>query len=152
MSYERPHPGPLPRARADWPFVWDVAHDVYFRPESGGLLLSPCDESELPPGIPDVDPAAIDLLHRKLSHHLPALADVPLARTWAGLRTFAPDKRFVIGPDPLLPGFFWAAGLGGHGVTTSHAAGALAAELVERPESDAGNPFSPARFAAARRD
>src|SRR3990172_5711176 len=32
-------------ASSNWPIVWDVSHEVYFRPESGGLLLSPCDES-----------------------------------------------------------------------------------------------------------
>ena len=29
-----------------WPFLWDVSTEVYFRPEEGGLLLSPCDESD----------------------------------------------------------------------------------------------------------
>jgi D-arginine dehydrogenase len=142
--------GRFPRASPDWPFVWDVAHEVYFRPESDGLLLSPCDESECAPGIPEVDPAAIELLSEKVRRHLPGLGDLPVARSWAGLRSFAPDGRFVIGPDPALPGLFWAAGLGGHGVTSSAGVGALAAELVERPERDAGNPFSPARFASAR--
>ena len=36
----------------DWPFIWDIATEVYFRPEEGGrpedggLLSSPCDEAE----------------------------------------------------------------------------------------------------------
>ena len=29
------------RIDADWPFIWDVEHGLYFRPESGGLLLRP---------------------------------------------------------------------------------------------------------------
>ncbi|MEA2062541.1 MAG: FAD-dependent oxidoreductase, partial [Gemmatimonadota bacterium] len=39
-----------------WPYVWDVAHEVYFRPESAGLLFSPCDESRSVPKLPAVDP------------------------------------------------------------------------------------------------
>ena len=34
-------------------------------------------------------------------------------RTWAGLRTFAPDGALVIGADPRSPAFFWLAGQGG---------------------------------------
>ena len=139
--------GPLRDVSREWPFVWDVSREVYFRPESDGLLLSPCDASEAPPGVPETDPAAADLLHEKLSLAFPSLSDVPLARTWAGLRIFSPDGRFMIGPDPALQGFFWAAALGGHGVTTSSAVGALAADLVQHPERDASNPFSPGRFA-----
>jgi D-arginine dehydrogenase len=136
-------------ASPSWPFVWDVSHEVYFRPEADGLLLSPCDIVEAAPGIPDTDPGALDLLHQKVARHLPGLGDFPVARCWAGLRTLTPDGRFVIGPDPKLEGFFWVAGLGGHGVTTSHAVGALAADMIERPERDAENPFSPGRFAAS---
>jgi glycine/D-amino acid oxidase-like deaminating enzyme len=51
-------------------------------------------------------------------------------RAWAGLRTFAPDRRFVIGPDPRLRGFAWCAGLGGHGVTTAVAVGEALADLA----------------------
>ena len=34
-------------------------------------------------------------------------------RTWAGLRTFAPDRTPVVGFDPRAEGFFWLAGQGG---------------------------------------
>ena len=37
-------------------------------------------------------------------------------RSWAGLRTFAPDEQPVIGPDPDEPSFHWLAGQGGNGV------------------------------------
>jgi len=144
--------GPLERSSRSWPFVWDVSHEVYFRPESSGLLLSPCDEKEVPPGIPGEDPGAVELLAEKLHRHLPGLGDIPVARTWAGLRVFSQDGRFVIGPDPLLPGFHWVAALGGHGVTTSYAVGALAADLVENPEKDLENPFSPKRFLGSSPD
>jgi D-arginine dehydrogenase len=49
---------------------------------------------------------------------------------WAGLRTFSPDRDLVIGEDPKAPGFFWLVGLGGIGMQTSPAYGALIASQV----------------------
>ena len=36
----------------------------------------------------------------------------PVSTSWAGLRTFAPDRVLVLGPDPLEPSFVWCAGPG----------------------------------------
>ena len=138
--------GPLKLADPTWPFVWDVSHDIYFRPEGEGLLLCACDQSELPPGDPPVDPTMQEILAEKIHRHIPALSTVSISRSWAGFRTLTADGRFIIGWDPQVEGFFWVAGLGGHGVTTSSAVGALAAELilgVSKPEFEA---FSPKRF------
>lgn len=121
---------PLPFVDRAWPWVWDVAHDVYFRPESGGLLLSPCDEDPHPPGRPDVSEAAAELLATKLESYMPRLSAVPIGKRWAGLRSFSPSRRFLIGWDPSARGFFWAAGLGGHGVTCSAAVGRRAAREI----------------------
>lgn len=129
--------GPSDLVPAGAPLVWDLAAGYYLRPESGGLLLSPCDESPHPPAAPDTDPAALDLLAAKLTSALPALADLPIRSGWACLRTFAPDRRPVIGPDPVRPGLFHVAGLGGFGVGTSWAVGELAADAIEgRARSD----------------
>jgi D-arginine dehydrogenase len=138
--------GPMPEIPRDWPFVWDVAHEIYFRPEPPGLLMSPCDEAPEEPGIPKEDLAAAELLGEKLERYLPYLADVTVSRVWAGLRTMAPDRRFVIGWDGRCRGFFWVAGLGGHGVTASAAVGSLAARLLSRDGPDPSSPFDPGRF------
>ena len=45
--------------------------------------------------------------------------------SWAGLRTFAPDRYPVLGEDPEADGFFWLAGQGGFGVQTSPELGKL---------------------------
>jgi D-arginine dehydrogenase len=138
---------PLPEVDPEGPFVWDVSHELYFRPERPGLLLSPCDEDEWSPGAAPSDPAALELLAQKLTDHYPGLATVRPLRSWAGLRTLTPDGGFVIGRDPRVEGFVWCAGLGGHGMTVAHAAGRLAAEAAcggaIRPSCD------PARFATA---
>ena len=51
-------------------------------------------------------------------------------RTWAGLRTFAPDGELVGGWDPLAPAFFWVAGQGGYGIQTSPAIGRACAAIA----------------------
>src|SRR5262249_56435868 len=71
-----------------------------------------------------------EALSRKLAASLPSLASIPIESARACLRTFAPDRRYLIGPDPRLTGFFWVAGLGGTGATAGAAAGELAATLL----------------------
>jgi D-arginine dehydrogenase len=137
-----------------WPFVWDLSNELYFRPMTGQTaLFSPCDKTlfELSPGKQDaetVDPAMEGVMKKKLADHAPALAGIRLEGARAALRTMAPDGRFVLGEDPSRKGFFWAAGLGGHGVTTAFSAGRLAADLIlgDNKEVTLANALSPARF------
>jgi D-arginine dehydrogenase len=138
---------PQPWVDPAWPFVWDVSHDLYFRPESGGLLLCPCDQDEVAPGDPPLDPKMAEILSEKVTRHMPGLGSLSIHRSWAGLRTLSKDGRFVIGWDPFVAGFFWIAGLGGHGVTASAPVGALAARLIAGEEEHGPEEFSPARFA-----
>jgi D-arginine dehydrogenase len=129
----------------DWPFVWHNDFDVYFRPEGDGLLMSPCDATPHPPREPVVDGAAEQLLAEKIAQAFPRLASARIASTWACLRTFTRDERFMIGRDPQIEGLTWVAGLGGHGMTTSAAVGRLGAAAVLGDESDELQHFSPAR-------
>lgn len=138
--------GPLSWVDKRWPFVWDVSHGFYFRPDSGGLLLCACDEEEMAPCDAPTTEAAVELLAEKTRVYFPRFADLPIMKSWAGLRTFAPDGRFVVGWDPQVTGFFWVAGLGGHGVTTSAAVGALAADAILNGGSRLTEDLSPARF------
>ena len=87
-----------------------------------------------------------ELLSQKIERHLPSLMGLPIWRSWAGLRTLTSDGRFVIGWDPKVEGLFWVAGLGGHGVTTSHSVGALAADMIVGVERSEARAFSPSRF------
>jgi D-arginine dehydrogenase len=50
--------------------------------------------------------------------------------SWAGLRTFAPDRLPVLGYDPVAPDFFWAAGQGGHGIQIAPAAARACAAMI----------------------
>lgn len=129
-----------------WPFVWHDEVDVYFRPDSGGLLTSPCDAVPHPPQAPEVDPAITAVLRDKLQLAFPPLAQARIVTSWACLRTFTADELFLIGPDPELEGLVWVAGLGGHGMTTSPAVGRLGAMAALGRHTPELEPFSPARF------
>jgi D-arginine dehydrogenase len=140
--------GTLDFVEPAWPPVWSLEGEFYFRPESGGLLLSPCDETPWPAEDPPVDPAAADLLADKLARHAPTLVDAALRRRWACLRTFAPDRLPLVGPDPDIPGLYHLAGLGGIGMTVSAAVGELLAAIVagERPDWIEAALLAPARL------
>ncbi len=112
-----------------WPMVVDIAETFYFKPESGRLLISPADEAMM--SAADVQPDEIDIAEAVARVEAATRLTVRrVLRKWAGLRTFAPDRTLVIGPDALAPGFVWMAGQGGYGIQTAAAAGRAAATLV----------------------
>lgn len=122
--------GPMPDVDPHWPFVWDVHQGLYFRPESGGLLLSPCDERLREPGDYVEAPEAVEDLAERVARLQPGLGDLAIAHRWVGQRTFAQDRAPVIGFDARSPALFHVAALGGHGVTSSYAVGELAARAL----------------------
>jgi len=132
---------------ADHPVVWDLDAGYYLRREGEGLLLSPCDESPQAPGEAVPSPEAASWLAEKLALQAPRLGDLGIRRSWACLRTFAPDRRPFIGWDPQLAGLFHVSGLGGFGVSTSAAVGELAAALAA---GEAGDPLLAAAFSPSR--
>ncbi|HBH01037.1 MAG TPA: hypothetical protein DDZ42_03785, partial [Candidatus Rokubacteria bacterium] len=94
------------------PVVWALGDECYFRPESGGVLASPCDETPWPACLPPHEPRALERLARKLGALAPPLGEASVRRAWACLRTFAPDRVVVAGADARVGGLFWLAGLG----------------------------------------
>jgi glycine/D-amino acid oxidase-like deaminating enzyme len=142
------HTGPMPNIDPHSPYAWSLDPEVYVRPESGGLLLCPCDEERFPPCGPCSDPEAPVWLAEKLSAAMPALLNVPIARTWAELRCFSNDGNFVVGRDARIGNLLWVCALGGHGMTSSAAVGELAANLLlgVTPALDPA-PYRPDRFA-----
>lgn len=132
-----------------WPFVISEEDQIYFAPESGGLLLSPMDQEPSAPCDAHPEDAVIAAALERLGALAPALLPRSLRRKWAGLRTFSPDGVPVVGEDPRLRGFFWLAGQAGFGIESSPAVGAIAADLLTRGATrifDAAK-LSPARFA-----
>jgi D-arginine dehydrogenase len=122
---------PLPQVSPKWPVIWIVGEEFYFRPESGGLLMSGCDTVKVTPEQGEItDQNQVERIAAKAAQWLPSLADARVARAWAGMRTFAPDELFVIGPDPRLDGLYWVAGMGGHGITCAPVVGSIAADWI----------------------
>lgn len=111
------------------PLVADIDEQFYLKPEPGRLLCSPADETPSPPcdAAPDELDIALAAEHVQRAFRL----DIQrIERSWAGLRTFAPDRTPVLGFDPRASGFFWLAGQGGYGLQTAPAMARLAAALV----------------------
>ena len=115
--------------RADWPLLAGVGGDWYCKPEGQYLWVSPADETLSEPcdAYPDdLDLAiGVDRMQRALG-----LQVKRQHRSWAGLRTFAPDRQLVNGFDPDHRGFYWLVGQGGYGIQTSAAMAVACARSV----------------------
>ncbi len=132
-----------------WPLIVSAAEDWYAKPDGARLWVSPADEDPVEPqdAWPDdmVLAEGIDRFQRMM-----AMEVTRVERSWAGLRTFAPDRTPVVGPEPGAEGFFWLCGQGGYGIQTSPALARLAADLVlglppALPDATVAA-LSPARF------
>ena len=121
---------PAPHDVADWPLLGDVAHTWYVRPEARTrLMVSPADETPLAPH--DVQPDELDVAIG--IDRMQQALDIPVQRverSWAGLRTFAPDASPVVGHEGGADGFFWLAGQGGYGIKTSPSLSRACASLI----------------------
>ena len=144
--------GPYPQA-SGWPLVHDVRERYYFKPEGDGLLCSPADETPSEPV--DARAQMLDVAGAIEEINSATTLQIRAVRhEWAGLRTFAPDRGLVLGPDPQVAGLHWCAGQGGFGIQTAPAAGALVAALIDGGPLPAGvnqgevDRVSPARFSS----
>jgi D-arginine dehydrogenase len=120
----------------DLPLVDDANGTFYFKGESDRTVwLSPHDE--IPADPCDAAPEEIDIA--TAIHRFEHVVDWPVERverSWAGLRSFAPDRLPAYGFDAHATGFFWCAGQGGFGIQTSPAAAKMAAALLLEEEPD----------------
>lgn len=113
----------------EWPLTIDIEEAYYFKPDAGLLLISPADETPVEPC--DVQPEELDIATAIDRVERATLMSIKrVRRSWAGLRSFTPDRSPVIGFDEAAPGFFWLAGQGGYGIQTAPAAARLAAALL----------------------
>ncbi|MCC7286523.1 MAG: FAD-binding oxidoreductase [Burkholderiaceae bacterium] len=114
-----------------WPTVADVGERWYFKPDAGALLGSPANAD--PVAAHDVMPEELDIATGIAAIEAATTLTIRRpARTWAGLRSFAPDGELVIGWDARCNGFFWLAGQGGYGIQSAAGAAELAAALWRR--------------------
>lgn len=136
----------------DLPLIDDAQGTFYFKGEGDrSIWLSPHDE--IPTDPCDAAPEEIDIATAidRFEHAVDWPIEI-VERSWAGLRSFAPDRLPVYGFDPDSSGFFWCAGQGGFGIQTAPAAARLASALLLDEASHPGvaeidaTMFAPDRF------
>lgn len=136
-----------------WPLFSTLAETWYALPTGGRLLISPADEEPVEPQDAwpedEVLAGALDRFEQMVN-----LTVGRPVHSWAGLRTFAPDRSPVVGQDPDADGFYWLAGQGGYGIQTAPAtAMLLAAQCLDNQTDKDTNAhrelytaLSPSRF------
>lgn len=142
-------PAPGGHDTSRWPMLFGTGETWYAKPDAGALIVSPAEEHPMDPH----DAFADDMVLAEGLARYEEMVTEPVTRliaNWAGLRTFAPDRVLVLGPDPVDEGFIWSAGQGGYGFQTSPAASQLVADLTlgRAPALEPGlvASLSPARF------
>lgn len=121
-------PAPDDHDISRWPLFANAGDQWYAKPEAGKLMISPADEDPVEPH----DVWADDMVIAEGLHRYEQAVTVPVTRvehSWAGMRTFAPDRTPVVGMAPDAEGFFWLAGQGGYGMQTAPALSQLVADL-----------------------
>jgi len=81
----------------------------------------------------------------------PGLVDARVRRSWAGLRPMTPDRLPVLGPEPEMPGLWYATGHGRNGILLAGLTGRLMTQWIgkESLELDVTG-LTPERFAVSR--
>lgn len=122
-------PAPGGRDVTKWPMMFGPGESWYAKPDAGALLVSPAEEDPVAPH----DAYAEDMVLAEGFARYEAYVTEPVSRliaSWAGLRTFAPDRQLVLGRDPAEPDFIWCAGQGGYGMQSCHGAAQYLSEVV----------------------
>ena len=133
---------------SDAPFYFDKTPPFYFRPESGGMLMSVADLEESPARDPKLDWASAPILAERATRRYPIFESIEIMRGWAGLRSMTPDHTAILGPVPEPKGFFCAVGFSGHGVMHAPMTGKILAAMIVDNECDTfeGIDLAPLRF------
>lgn len=111
-----------------WGMIADIDLQFYCKPDGQQLLCSLAEENPSEPCDAKHDEADVALAIERIN--AATTLDIRSVQTaWTGLRTFAPDRSMVIGPDTNDDSFFWCVGQGGTGIMTSPGVGRLLADL-----------------------
>jgi 4-methylaminobutanoate oxidase (formaldehyde-forming) len=132
----------------DLPTMRDPSLLVYFRGESGGLVLGGYERHPAPWGLDGIPadfngrlleedwPRFEELMENALVR-VPSLGEMEVVRLINGPEAFTPDGEFVLGPSDVR-GFWVAAGFCAHGLAGAGGMGRLVAEWIVEgvPELD----------------
>jgi glycine cleavage system aminomethyltransferase T len=122
------------------PTLRDPSLLVYFRGESGGLVMGGYERHPAPwalDGIPpdfngrllEEDWPRFEELMENAVLRVPSLADMEVVRLINGPEAFTPDGEFILGPSDVR-GFWVAAGFCAHGLAGAGGMGKLVAEWI----------------------
>ena len=130
-------PSGLPR---DMPTMRDPSLLVYYRPESGGLIMGGYEREPKPWGLDGIPPDfngkllepdwdRFEPLMTNAIVRTPSLKDASVVRLVNGPEAFTPDGEFILGPTEVR-GFWVAAGFCAHGLAGAGGMGRLVAEWI----------------------
>jgi 4-methylaminobutanoate oxidase (formaldehyde-forming) len=124
----------------DMPTMRDPSLLVYYRPESGGLIMGGYERDPAPWGLdgipadfngrllePDWD--RFEPLMTNAIVRTPSIKDAQVIRLVNGPEAFTPDNEFILGPSEVR-GFWVAAGFCAHGLAGAGGMGRLVAEWI----------------------
>jgi glycine cleavage system T protein len=131
----KPHGVPL-----DVPTMRDPSLLVYFRGESGGLVMGGYERHPAPWGLDGIPPDfngkllaedwdRFEELMTNALVRVPELGEAEVIRLVNGPEAFTPDGEFILGPTEL-PGFWVASGFCAHGLAGAGGMGKLVAEWI----------------------
>src|SRR2546427_1221775 len=133
----------------DMPTMRDPSLLVYYRRESGGLVMGGYERDPKPWGLEGIPPdfngklleaewERFEPLMNNAIVRTPALKDASVVRLVNGPEAFTPDGEFILGPTEVR-GFWVAAGFCAHGLAGAGGMGRLVAEWIVdgRPHLDA---------------
>jgi glycine/D-amino acid oxidase-like deaminating enzyme len=142
-----------------YPIARFIDTAVYIRPARGGLMLGGFESNPIPVdprqqsadfSIDDVslDMKVLDHFNASVNKNVPVFQDVTISEHRGGLFTMTSDGRFLVGPVPLVRGFWAITGCNGSGFSFSPALGQMLAEwIVEGAPSIDLTSLSAGRFA-----
>lgn len=120
-----------------WPVVKDLTtlDKIYFRPETGGVVLVGTGDHGDPIEDPDTLTDHIDLDHVErigalISHRMPPFSEAKFTAGWTGPYDITPDWNPIVGPLPQMDGLYVATGFSGHGFKLAPTIGEALAQTV----------------------
>jgi glycine cleavage system aminomethyltransferase T/glycine/D-amino acid oxidase-like deaminating enzyme len=124
----------------DMPTMRDPSLLVYYRPESGGLVMGGYERDPAPWGMDGIPPDfngkllepdwdRFEPLMTNAIVRTPSIKDAGVVRLVNGPEAFTPDGEFILGPTEVR-GFWVAAGFCAHGLAGAGGMGRLVAEWI----------------------
>ena len=120
-----------------WPIVKDLTtpDKIYFRPDSGGVVLigtgdhgDPIDDADT---LTDaIDEAHLERIGNLIAHRMPPFADAQYVAGWTGPYDIAADWNPIVGAVPGHDGLYVAVGFSGHGFKLAPTIGEALAQTI----------------------